>query len=672
MKSASAARAASRSEESAKAACVTAEIAGPSSPLESLHQTAGNAAVGRLVRALADPSVPAAVRTEVLRGGQPLDPAVRADMQHRMGADFSGVRVHSDAQADSSARSVGARAYTFGDHVVSGEGAYAPSTPSGRMLLAHEFAHVIQQRRGGVSPPMDPAAAHESDATRAMNGGGAGGGASVSVGTGIGLARITPQDLAELGRPREEKLRPKWRRIHPSTGLARRPGQSGLPIVDGEHDRGTADTAQNSTPASDHGSSPATDQSSSAVTDQTTNSGADPGGTASGPDSYHYKAGYQDGLSGARQAPGPSSNDAATDYNEGYLKGAYEKDHPSDSAAQQIGSSQGSAQPQSPPDPGDLATRFVKSVAAAGKHVPGALVDQLKELVSPKAIAALILFIEAQAVGLGEAADAVGLALLVQKVGVDALTVVGDFKDFFVLTVDGRTDDDFDKAGQALAHAITLTGIDALLVLLAAKSGKRGGEEGEGGGAGNDKEAESGDLGKREQEHDQPDQQSRRNEPIKQNQPNQRGQQNPPDEQGQQQNGPRVRELGLRPEATKAIRSLEKIKSNTVGDINAKDYHNHYSAARKEAAGQVVAQKVSGLPFDHIKDLQQACDGLFNVRDVLNGEANNPPDTMTDRGLDVLLARISEVNRLINRLAGFLNEIGQGSFPPYHQWPPGS
>jgi hypothetical protein len=45
---------------------------------------------------------------------------------------------------------------------------------------------------------------------------------------------------------------------------------------------------------------------------------------------------------------------------------------------------------------------------------------------------------------------------------------------------------------------------------------------------------------------------------------------------------------------------------------------------------------------------------------------------MTERGMNVLLERLAQVNRMINRLAGFLNEIGHGQFPPYHEWPPGS
>ncbi|MGH2770014.1 MAG: polymorphic toxin type 28 domain-containing protein, partial [Actinomycetota bacterium] len=135
---------------------------------------------------------------------------------------------------------------------------------------------------------------------------------------------------------------------------------------------------------------------------------------------------------------------------------------------------------------------------------------------------------------------------------------------------------------------------------------------------------------------------------------------------------PQTRELGLRPEAVRAIERIENIKADPVGDINSVGNKNHYGAARREAGGEVVARRPDGRPYSHISDLQQGCDGLFNAKEALAREVANPPDTMTERGLDVLLARAREVDILINRLAGFLNQIGHGKFPPYHQWPPGS
>lgn len=63
-------------------------------------------------------------------------------------ADFSGVRIHTDARAAESARAVGAHAYTAGHHIVFDAGKYAPQTSEGRALIAHELTHVQQQTAG--------------------------------------------------------------------------------------------------------------------------------------------------------------------------------------------------------------------------------------------------------------------------------------------------------------------------------------------------------------------------------------------------------------------------------------------------------------------------------------------------------------------------------------------
>jgi hypothetical protein len=79
--------------------------------------------------------------------GRPLDRETRHFMETRIGFDFSKVRVHTDARAADSARSIGALAYTVGDNMVFAAGRYAPQTTAGRRLLAHELAHTIQQHR---------------------------------------------------------------------------------------------------------------------------------------------------------------------------------------------------------------------------------------------------------------------------------------------------------------------------------------------------------------------------------------------------------------------------------------------------------------------------------------------------------------------------------------------
>ncbi|HUX28572.1 MAG TPA: DUF4157 domain-containing protein [Terracidiphilus sp.] len=80
-----------------------------------------------------------------LRGSAlPLDRATRAFMEPRFGRDLRHVRVHTDAVASSSARSINALAYTAGNHIVFDRDRYAPDTVSGRRLLIHELAHVVQ------------------------------------------------------------------------------------------------------------------------------------------------------------------------------------------------------------------------------------------------------------------------------------------------------------------------------------------------------------------------------------------------------------------------------------------------------------------------------------------------------------------------------------------------
>jgi len=99
---------------------------------------------------------------------QQLDQDTRGFMEPRFGHDFSQVRVHTDSAAASSARTLGAQAYTIGRDVFFGAGQYSPATTAGQRLLAHELAHVIQQDSGGPSPPSPaPLSATELEADRA-------------------------------------------------------------------------------------------------------------------------------------------------------------------------------------------------------------------------------------------------------------------------------------------------------------------------------------------------------------------------------------------------------------------------------------------------------------------------------------------------------------------------
>ncbi|MGR3279773.1 eCIS core domain-containing protein [Acaryochloris marina NIES-2412] len=70
---------------------------------------------------------------------------VQQTMGQAMGADFSGVRVHTDAQSNQLNQSLQAKAFTTGQDVFFQQGAYAPEKQSGQELIAHELTHVVQQ-----------------------------------------------------------------------------------------------------------------------------------------------------------------------------------------------------------------------------------------------------------------------------------------------------------------------------------------------------------------------------------------------------------------------------------------------------------------------------------------------------------------------------------------------
>ena len=89
---------------------------------------------------------------EVLRSqGQDLDLPTRDLMEKSFNQDFGQVRVHLDELAEESAQMIGAQAYTSGNHIVFGHSQYMPETIKGQSLIAHELAHVIQQKGSRVN-----------------------------------------------------------------------------------------------------------------------------------------------------------------------------------------------------------------------------------------------------------------------------------------------------------------------------------------------------------------------------------------------------------------------------------------------------------------------------------------------------------------------------------------
>ena len=84
-------------------------------------------------------------------------------MEFAFGSDFSGVRIHRDSRAED----LHARAITRGEDIHFGRGE-DPGKPDGRELVAHELAHVVQQRNapalsGGGQMVEDPALERRAD-----------------------------------------------------------------------------------------------------------------------------------------------------------------------------------------------------------------------------------------------------------------------------------------------------------------------------------------------------------------------------------------------------------------------------------------------------------------------------------------------------------------------------
>jgi len=86
-------------------------------------------------------------------GGQPLLDGLLLPMERAFGADFGGVRVHTDGVADSLNRSLQARAFTTGQDIFLRQGEYQPGSSEGQRLLAHELTHVVQQAGNATSLP---------------------------------------------------------------------------------------------------------------------------------------------------------------------------------------------------------------------------------------------------------------------------------------------------------------------------------------------------------------------------------------------------------------------------------------------------------------------------------------------------------------------------------------
>lgn len=94
--------------------------------------------------------------------GEPLPDEVRIGMEVEFGADFSDVRIHTGAAAQTMTREINAEAFTHGRDIYFGEGKYDPDSLRGKRLLAHELTHVVQQ--GAARKKLTPEKVRQSNA----------------------------------------------------------------------------------------------------------------------------------------------------------------------------------------------------------------------------------------------------------------------------------------------------------------------------------------------------------------------------------------------------------------------------------------------------------------------------------------------------------------------------
>ena len=133
-------------------------------PLERLAGEVGNRGFSQLVARMQDgdgilsgglvhPDVELAIAAS-RGGGSPLGGTVSRRLEATIGGPVDDVRVHADNHAAALARAVSARAFTVGNDIFFGQGEYSPATPAGTELIAHEVAHVVQQRGAPLAGPL--------------------------------------------------------------------------------------------------------------------------------------------------------------------------------------------------------------------------------------------------------------------------------------------------------------------------------------------------------------------------------------------------------------------------------------------------------------------------------------------------------------------------------------
>jgi hypothetical protein len=137
-----------------------------------LQQTHGNLYVQRMVDGGATGAVDEDViqRVKLQKGaGESISPDIRREMESAFGRELDNVKLHTDSEADVLSRKLGAKAFTSGKDIFFKNGAYQPSSSSGKKLIRHELTHTLQQSEVSPSEPTrisQPGEPLESEAER--------------------------------------------------------------------------------------------------------------------------------------------------------------------------------------------------------------------------------------------------------------------------------------------------------------------------------------------------------------------------------------------------------------------------------------------------------------------------------------------------------------------------